>query len=771
MNKSEPVESNFAQASDFERANYWHIASKYLRYWYVFVLGLVLALGVAGMYLLRATPEYSITSQVLIKDRKNAPEMAKNSNFVDVSSLNYSDNIDNDVAALKSVSLMQRTLRELSMVASYKVQARFRDRELAQSALPFTLVFSALDSMAGGQQFKLYLTGNSGFTLENGGQRQAYAFGQPVVLPYARFKVLPAGRAAAGAIKEPILVTLLDVRETASNYVRNLTVAPVNKQASVLSLTLLDSVPENGEAILNKLIDVYNQENVEDNGSTAANTLEFITKRLTTLEGELSSVEKGVENFKHKYAVSDVGSQVNQSLAESSTYSKQIAEYDVQLEVLASIKRYVSTDSINGRLIPNALIGQDANLAELIARFNELQLNINRMLRTANESNPLVKNMLDLRSDLRSDILQNIRSTKNSLLISRRSLKEKSGEFGSRLQQVPTVERGLLEINRQQELKRALYVYLLQKKEEAGLTLAATISKTRVIDPALAGKVPVSPNKKSALLLALLLGLGLPVAFVHLKEALDDKVQLLRDVTWVTPASVLGELPHNATGSQLVIGQGSHGPAAEMLRLIRSNLHAALGSQESKVLLVTSGISGEGKSFFSLNLAASLVLAGKKTVLVQLDLRKRHPAWGTGKVGIADYLLHGGLSVDDIVAPAHSIPGLFVVDAGLMPADPGELMLSPKVGKLLSVLRQNFEYVLVDSAPVGQVADAFSLAPYLDSTIYLVRYNFTRKAQLGIVNKIVSDNKLGRIMLVLNDARRSNLHEYGYSYYERRAAV
>lgn len=758
-----------AQNTDFEPTSYLQMAAKYFQYWYVFLLGILLALAIAWTYLQRTIPQYSITSLVLIKDRKNAPDQSKNAVFSDVAALSYSDNIDNDVAELRSVSLMERVLRELSLEASYRVRTGLRDRELYRKELSFELVYTSISPTAGGKMLAISLDKPNGFTVEYGGERRAYQFSDLVVLPCASFRVVQLPKGNADAIGGPVQVTFLNVQQTAGDYVQKLTVAPVSKQSSVLSLTLLDSAPERGKDVLNKLVEVFNKENVEDNNAMASNTIEFINKRLINLEGELSNVEKGVENFKHKYAVSDVGSQVNQSLAETSNYNKQIADYDVQIEVLESIKQFVSAKNEQGSLVPSALVGQDINLTKLIAKYNDLQLDITRMLRTANESNPLVANMHALRNDLRSDILQNIQSTRNSLLISRKSVNQKAGQSGTRLQQVPTVERGLLAISRQQEIKRALYLYLLQKKEEAGLSLAATISRSRVIDPAISGEFPISPNRKSVILLALLLGIGLPLSFVHVKEIMEDKVLLLRDVTAATPVPVLGELVHNATNNPVVIGQTGYSQVAEMLRHIRANLQLVTEGEDSKVLLITSGSSGEGKTFFSLNLAASLVLAGKKTVLVQMDLRKRHTAWGTGTTGVADYLLHAAIPVDDIVTLSHSVPGLYVIDAGMTPLHPSELMLSPRVGKMLSVLKQSFDYVLIDSAPVGQVADVLSLAPYLDLTIYLVRYNFTRKAQLGIINKLLMDGNLNRLMLVLNDARKINAH--GYSYYGRNDLV
>ncbi|RYE21409.1 MAG: capsular biosynthesis protein, partial [Sphingobacteriaceae bacterium] len=346
-----------------------------------------------------------------------------------------------------------------------------------------------------------------------------------------------------------------------------------------------------------------------------------------------------------------------------------------------------------------------------------------------------------------------------------RSLQAKSGLSGSRIQRVPTIERGLEEIKRQQDLKRSLYLYLLQKREEAALSLAATVSSARVVDPAVAGEFPISPQKPAVLILALMLGLGLPFAFVYVRSALDDKVHSLNEVTQGTGAPILGELVHSKHKQRVVIGKANRSVIAEMFRLIRTNFQFATTGRPNKVLLVTSSMSGEGKTFFSLNLSASLVLAGKNVVKVNLDLRKfdsSAEANASSGLGVADYLASDNIRVDDIIYLSNEVPGLYCIGTGALPADPAELLMSRRLHDLLEVLKNTFDHIIIDSSPVGQVADAFSLAQYVDYTFYIVRYNVTTKGQLDIIKKIRTDKLLLPIGLVLNDAKKSNLHDYGY---------
>ncbi|TGE04318.1 GumC family protein [Hymenobacter fodinae] len=750
-------------SEEFESTNYRHILSKYLSYWYLFVLGVVLSLGAAVLYLRYATPQYNISSLLLIKDKRNETEINPTEKFTDFSRLNAGKNVDNEIVLLKSVSLMHRVLSELSLQATYRVKGGIRQQEVYQDQIPFKLLISHLDSAAYGQSVTVHITSNNSFELEDKTQRSTHQFGQILRKPYGTFTLvsLPAVRGTRRT--QPVTITFQNPQKLANHYAKSLRVVPVNKQASVLSLSLTDAVPARGKDIINKLVEVYNKEAVEDKNATATNTINFIDGRLQGLSSELTDVEKEDENFKRKNQVADVSSQVTQSLREAGEYSKQISNYGIQIEVLESIENYITQSENQQQLIPGTLNVEDATLASLIAQYNDLQLDRDRMLRTTEASHPVVQNMNDQLANLRQNIQENLRTVKNNLTITRRNLLAKNSQFGSRIQQVPTIERGILAINRQQELKRALYLYLLQKREEAALSLAATVSNSRIVDRAIAEDYPVSPNKTTVLLVALLVGLGLPLAFVYVKELMNDKVQLLQDVQWVTTAPILGELIHDRTNEAIVVANQT--PIAEMFRLIRINLQFAAREQDNKVLLVTSSMSGEGKTFFSLNLGASLVLTGKKVVIVGLDLRKPNAITNqplTDSPGITDYLVSDAVSVDDIVKPSTALPGLYVVDSGPTVANPSELMLSPKVDKLIDILKESFDYVLIDSAPVGQVADAFSLAPYIDSTIYLVRYNFTHKAQLEIINRIQAGHKLKQVMLVVNDANKANLRDYGY---------
>jgi capsular exopolysaccharide synthesis family protein len=421
--------------------------------------------------------------------------------------------------------------------------------------------------------------------------------------------------------------------------------------------------------------------------------------------------------------------------------------------------------------VPSTLNFEDPTLVNLITRYNEIQLERERMLRTTQPGNPLVQDLTEQLSSLRGNILENLDNIEQGLAITKKNLESSSGRFRSQIQKVPSIERELLEINREQGTKGNLYLYLLQKREESALALEITIPTSRMLDPATADDIPVSPKTVLIYLLAFVIGVGIPFSVIYIKDALNDKVQSKKDIQRITNTPILGEISHNTTGTSVAISKDSTSPIGELFRLIRSNLQFATAGKENKVILITSSIGGEGKTFFTINLAASLTLIGKKVVILELDLRKPSLLKQLGiksRGGITDYLVNPEkFAIEDIIKPHQHIRGLYMASAGSIPPNPAELMLSPNLSYLVNVLKESFDYILLDTPPVGQVADAFSLSPLIDSTIYLLRHNYTPKSMIEIIDEIYKSKKLKHPMIVLNDSKESGSYGYGYKQNEK----
>jgi tyrosine-protein kinase Etk/Wzc len=764
------VFSNQPDGIDFKQ-----LMLKYLRYWYLFFLSLFIFLGAAFCYIYVATPQYRVTSTLLLKNEENLTNsLNRNPNLGEINLLPGKQNIDNEIEVFKSKSLMYRVFSELSLFTSFYIEGKFRRKEIYGKEVPIRISVNMLKPSAYDLPITITKKASTHYQLlESDGKSSTHKYGEEVTTSFGVFTVYAAPDHAASSefVKAPIVVEFHDIQKLATEYNESLKVESINRRASVIRISVIDSVPQKGKDILNKLLEVYNKEALEDRNLIAQTTIQFIDERLKYLTTELSSVEKDVEEYKRTHEVTDVTSDADQYLLQASDYSKQVSDLNIKIEVLESIENYLNKNTGKYEVVPSTLNFEDPTLVNLITKYNEVQLERERMLRTTQPGNPLVVDLTDQLSSLRSNIVENLVNIKQGLAITRKRLESTSGRFRSQIQKVPSIERELLEINREQGTKGNLYLYLLQKREESALALEITIPTSRMLDPATADDEPVSPKIVLIYLLAFLIGVGVPFSGIYIKDALNDKIQSKKDIQRYTHTPILGEISHNTTGSNVVVSRDTTSPIGELFRLIRSNLQFATAGKENKVILITSSISGEGKTFFTINLGASLTLLGKKVVLLELDLRKPSLLKQLGmksRGGITDYLINPEkYAIEDIVKPHHTVRGLYMASAGSIPPNPAELMLSSNLAYLINVLKESFDYILLDTPPVGQVSDAFSLSPHIDSTIYLVRYNYTAKSHIEIIDEIYTSKKLKHPMIVLNDSKDGGTYGYGYKQSEK----
>lgn len=755
------------QADQKDYIDLKHILSKYGRYWYLFLISLLVCALFAFVYLYFTPYNYRVQSTILLKevDSESNP-LTGNSALGEINLLSMKHKIDNEIEVLKSISLIQRVFTELSLHATYHVERQFKTLEIYGSEVPIRLSFNKLHPTAFKRSITVRRKTTSTYELkEDDGAVSTHKYGEEVSKPYGIFTVIAAQDTRT---QEPIIIKFHDITKLATEYNEKMVVETVNKKASVIRISVIESVPEKGKAIINKLFEVYQKEALADRNLIANTTIQFIDERLKFLTSELTDVEKDVEEYKRANELTNVTANADQYIARASEYNKQLADIGIQIEVLESIETYINKQPGKYELVPSTLSIQDPTLVQLIARFNELQLEKERMLRTTLPNNPLVQDINEQLASLQLNILENLHNIKNGLVITQKSLQSTSGRFRSQIQKVPSIERDLLEISRQQGTKGNLYLFLLQKREESALAQEITVPNTRLLDSATAEDKPVSPKKTLVYLLAVLFGLGLPFSGIYIKDSLNDKIQSKRDVQRATNTPILGQISHNSSGKNLIVTEESGTSIAELFRLVRSNLQFATAGKENKVVLVTSSTSGEGKTFFSINIAASLTLIGKKVALLELDLRMpslfKQLRIIPG-IGISDYLVATDkVSIEDILRPHESVPGLFIASSGSLPPNPAELMSSDNLAQLINKLKASFDYIIIDTAPVGKVADAFSLSPLVDSTIYIVRYNYTSKNQLELIEEIYATKKFAHPMIVLNDAKEETPHAYGYGY-------
>ncbi|MDN3688889.1 GumC family protein [Cyclobacterium jeungdonense] len=753
------------QSKDFNLKN---LIDKCLQYWYWFVICCFLTVLGAFLHIrYNITPQYPVSTTLLIKEDNTTGSVIAGGISGGMGDYGVNKTIGSEMIVLRSRSLMERVFEELGMNTSYFLEGRVRDVEVFKDDLSISLLINKLDPSAYGKTIKLVGKEDNSFDLtefdsEGNPQVSNHKFGQEISRPYGSFTVIGSSEKK---MDKNIIVYFHDIKNLAKSYSQMLSVELVNKESNVLRLGLTDAVPKRSMLILNKLVEVYSKEAIEDKNQVQLSTIDFLDERIQFLSTELSEVEKNVESYKKENELTDVSSNAELYMQSASAYSKELEDLEIQMDIINSLENYVYQEEL--KLIPGALTVNDPTLTGLMAKFNELLLERQRMLRSIQPGSSLINNLDEQLNNLRNNIRENLRTIKNNMEITIDNLRSSTRQFQSKVRSVPSIERELLEINRQQSVKQAIYLFLLQSREEAGLALASTQANSRIIDEPAAGEIQVNASKSTLYLAAISLGLLIPFGFIYLKDLLNDKVKERKDVEEHSNVPILGEIYHSKEKRNLQVGDGEHSIIAETFRLVRANLHFANVGKENKVILVTSSQSGDGKTFFSINFGASLAISGKKVVVISFDLRKPTLIKDLGlsdQIGIANFLISDDVSIETLVVSVSKVDNLFAIGAGTLPPNPAELIMSPKVHQLMDELRRRFDFIIVDSPPVGQVADAFSLTSYIDSAIYIVRCNYTRKAQLGIMNDIYQKKKLKHLSVVMNDVKKNNANGYGYGY-------
>lgn len=738
---------------------------RFIKNWPYFLVSILISLGLVYGFLYITPPVYLISSTLLIQDDKNGAAMSNSTAFSDLNMFQTVKTVDNEIEILRSRDLIFEVLKDLNLKTSYFKKVGLKTKELYGENLPIKVEVLEFRKGAFARQVQITSVSDTTFSLTDSSHTTIANYGQLISNDFFTVRVHkgPAYKTDFTAIA----IQFKDLYKLTESYsLMKLKIVPVVKDANTIVISLNDNVPQRGVDILSKLIENYNINNVNNKNLIAQNTIKFIDNRLKYFVSDLAGAERDVENFKRKNQVSEINIDAQLNAARSVEYNQLLAESNTQLNLLKSIERYFSSKQSQGGLAPSSLGLKDPILNVMIGKFNDLQLERDRMLRTANAQNPLVMNIDDQLSSLKSNILENLSSIKNGFNIEKNNFQNNYSRYNGKSRAVPTIERGLLERNREQTVKSGLYQYLLQKREETALSLSTTVPSSQIIDRPAYNTNPIAPKAEILYICGLIFGCFLPAGIIFVSGLFNNKVRDARSIE-LTGVKLLGELSHNVDKSTNVFQTDHRSTISELFRYIRMNL-GFMVNQQHKVILVTSSMKGEGKTFFSINLATTLGMLNKKVVVLEFDLRR--PALLkqlnlSAKLGVIDYLNSDDIAIDDMLQTSMLSDNVSVIGCGKVPENPAEEIMNSKVGTLLAELRARFDYIIVDTSPVGQVADAFSLAPYVDVSIYLVRYNYTSNYQLAILKDIKDENKLNNLMVVFNDAKREKNQKYSYGGY------
>lgn len=741
---------------------------KYSIHWRWFVLGGFVALVIAFIYLRYAENKYQTQTTILIKDDKsqNNQLMA----FSEFDLFGGGKVLDNEIEVLKSRTLSEITVDSLDLNISYYNEGNIKKTEIYQAS-PIKIIDIAghnSDNFSS-QYFSLDFTDN-GFKIksENNGSLGEYQFGEVVKNDSLSFKVImnlnatePFNTQDSGTIGFRI-----EPQKNTVNFLRsNLSIEPASKNSSVLKLSITLPNSEKGADFLNHLVSIYNEQSIFEKRLVSKSTADFISKRLDIIAEELGDVEKDVEQYKNLNNIADLETEVKLSLQKLNEFQKSVIDNEVQIKITQDLINYLkSSDTFD--LIP-------ANYAQgniVVDEINKAIIERNKLLNTprgATRENQVIVQLESQISTLKEAVHSSLNQELSSLKITRNDLRQKESEINTQIAQTPKREREFRIIDRQQKVKEALYLYLLQKREETNITMAATELNAKVIDVAIPSTKAVSPKKPIILLAALILGLLIPFVVIYLINLLDTKIKTRLDIEGKTPIPFIGDVPTSETPGQL-IEINSRTSSAEAIRIIRTNLEFMLHKQEgmSKTIFLTSTFSGEGKTFISVNLAATIALSGKKTILVGTDLRNPRISdyISSPNKGVSNFLSNNDTEIKNFITKVDGFDDFYVLPAGVIPPNPAELLMSSRTKDMFTYLKENFDYIIVDTAPVSLVTDTLLIAQNADSFVYVIRANKLDKKMLEIPEGLHRDKKLPNMSILLNDTDSTKGYGYGYGY-------
>ncbi|MGM9506540.1 MULTISPECIES: GumC family protein [Larkinella] len=736
---------------------------RYLRFWPWFMLSIALMLGAAYAYLLYQPPVFRVHASLLIKDEKKGGVAAENL-MKELSLFTKNVSIDDQIEILKSYTLMDRVVKSLGLDVQYYHPTKTYNKEIYGES-PIRLLVEKEHPSLFSSELAFTFVDEKTFLL-NG---YSYPFNQNIKTPYGLLRVFALKPISAST--PPVLVSVATHSRAVNSYLNKLSVEPAAKESNVLELSMEETVPDKAEAILNQLVNAYSKEAVFDKNKDANNMLHFIEERLSLIAGELSKVEQEVETYKSTEGITDLSIQAQTFLMTVKENDAQLNEVNMRLSGLADIERYVAKQ-IGDKSVAPATIGlNDPTLNGLLTKVSELELKRDEMSRMMASNSPMLQSIDSQIRTIKGSINENIQTMRQQLTSSRNHLLANNRRMEGMIRTVPGKERTLLNITRQQVIKNGLYTYLLQKREETALSAASTVSDSRIVDAARTDEGPIAPVKTSIFLIFGCIGLVLPIGFIELKSALNDRVMRRSDVEEFTQVPILGEIVKGSkmSSDNLVFKPRMRSVIGEQIRALRTNLHFLKGEeQRSQVLLFTSCISGEGKSFISLNLGASLAMVERTTVILEMDLRKPqlHKSLHMENLaGISNYLL-GEATIDELLQPIMGYNNYFIITAGPLLSNPAELLSSPRLGQLFRELRQRFDYILVDSPPVGLVTDSQVIAPFADVTLFMIRHDHTPKNHLKMVDALYKEQRFQNLSIVLNAIGEGDSHYYNYGYGE-----
>lgn len=757
------------QKQDVQEFDFVKLFFHCLHYWYWFVLSACICAGVAVLYVQSKAKVYTTYATILIRTDNNMSRSSLQTDMMELMGYQTSKIIDDEMQIIMSRTIMEQVVRTLNLQTEYRKKVGLRwDGQYPYSDVLLTFEPGVLDTIRP-LMIELERT-ESDYVL------QLEYRGKDITIHVNNLQTpipTPAGNLTLTerrALKtgDKMRITTLPVNARARFLLGQLNckTSRTKSESNVIFVSMQSDMNSMAAEVIMKVIELYNLDAVLDKNIMATNTANFINERLQVVESELSEVESAVETYMKENGLADMSQELRIALSNQTAYQKELADVEIQIHLLDYLAEYLNDTANAQAMIPSNLGLKDAALQKLIGDYNALLLQQMRISRSATEANPTYSQSVAEANTLRVAILSSIENIRRGLLIQKSDFAKHDSKFSSLLYKTPEKERKYVEIKRQQEIKEKLYIYLYQKREENALTLASTVMPAKVIDkPVSTG--PISPKTKRIAMIAMAIGLGFPFLIIFLMEYLNDEVKDLREFQSVVKAPFLGHVLYLPSDNVVAVDSHNNSAQAELFRTIRTNMRFMLPDKKSPVILVTSSLNGEGKSYVAINVAASLALLKKKVVLVGLDIRKPTLAQYLHidfKGHLTSYLLDPTISLDELVIPSGAVDNLDVMPSGAIPPNPGELIQSANMETLFNALKERYDYIVVDTSPLYLVSDTFHLDKYADMTIFVTRANYISREMLPYIQDIYESQKMHNMACILN-ASTGGKRGYGYGRY------
>lgn len=740
--------------------------SKYLPYWPLFSAAIILGIFAGWVYIKRSVPVYEATATLIIKDEKKGNEESKL--MESLNQISSKKIVENEIEVLQSRNIMEDVANHLNLYTPVLQQASFHIKPAFFTA---PVVVKALQPAAlkTRENIPLSYDNKSRQVILDGIYR--YPLNKPVSTQYGQLSFVPNENLKpkdANPDNSEFLLSIYSRQDLIPALLKNLKAEPASKNSSIINLSFRDEVPQRAENVLNELINAYRKAELTEKNALAKNTLEFVNERLAIVVKDLDTIQQKVQEYKSDRNAVDISTQGQLYLQNVSENDQKLSEVNTQISVLNQVENFVKSNKNSGGIVPSTLGVSDPLLSELLTKLNTLELEYEKGKATIGENNPKLLEIKDQINKIKPNILKNINSQQKSLNAMRSNISATNSEYNSILNRVPQKERQLIDITREEQNKRSIYEFLLQKKEESEIAYASTVANNKVVDYAAAGKNPVSPRKMVVYFGAIsLMGL-LAFGFITIKESFTGKVVYRQEIESKTKIPIIGEITYDKSKKPIVIASGERSFIAEEFRKLRLSLSFLGINEKHKKILVTSSISGEGKSFVAANLAVSLTLTGKKVALVDMDLNNpsQEKIFGkTSKPGVTDYL-EGKKEANDIIYKIPEFENLHIISAGNLSENPTELLANGMAEKLIAFLDRIFDVVIIDTSPMVLVTDGYMLTHLCDATIYVVRHQYTPKVLIKRLDASSRINPIHNPAIVFNGVKQRGFlaANYGYGY-------